>query len=474
MAIFMFKKANLAVLGLLIALLFSACHNPLSHDGDGHDYEAIIKSGKLRAVTDYNSTSYFVYRGTPIGYQYDLLKRMAADMGLELELTVVNDMETSFEKLNRYECDLLAINLTITGERKHQVAFTDPILQTTQVLVQKKPDNWAQMSAFNIERHLIRVQTDLAGKTVHVPKNSAFAHRLRHLCDEIGDTIYIEEVENYDTEQLIVLVAKGEIDYTVADENLAQLNQSFYPELDISMPVSFVQNQAWAVNLNNSGLKAEINQWLAKNRNTNFMLLAYNRYYKDMRFAGRGTSDYSSISGGKISDYDYLIKKYSAQIDWDWRLLASLIYQESKFNHNSISWAGAFGLMQLMPLTAMQFGITESSSAEENILAGTKYIAWLNKQFSDSVSNPDERIKFILASYNVGIGHVMDARRLAAANAKDPNIWTDNVDYFLLNKSNPKYFDRQLVKYGNIKGVETYRYVKEITERYEIYKKLIR
>ncbi len=126
------------VLALAIIASLGACRTPLADDSSGHDYEAIVKSGKLRAITDYNSTSYFVYRGIPMGYQYDLLKRMATDMGLDLELTVVNDITTAIEKLNNHECDILAINITVTGERRQQVACTEPLTQTAQVLVQKK------------------------------------------------------------------------------------------------------------------------------------------------------------------------------------------------------------------------------------------------------------------------------------------------------------------------------------------------
>lgn len=458
---------------VLMLFVITSCKNS-KQKSNANNIGQIVSQGKLRAITDYNSTSYFVYRGTPMGFQYDLLKKFATHLNLELELTVVNDIESAFDKLTNNKCDILAINLNVTNQRKNFVAFTEPLLQTRQMLVQKMPDNWQRMSSFNIDKQLIRNHLDLAEKNIHVVKNSAYAYRLKYLMDEIGDTINIIEVENYDAEQLLTLVAQGEIDYTVVDENIAILNQSFYPNIDALTPISFNQNQSWAVNLDSEQLLAELNNWINQVKNTNWYKVTYNKYFKDMRFAVRGTSNYSSIAGGKISEYDILIKKYSATINWDWRLLASLIYQESRFKHDAKSWAGAFGLMQLMPETAARFGVDENSDPELNIIGGTKLIAWLDKQFENVIADKNERVKFILASYNIGIGHVLDAQRLAAANNKDPNIWDNNVDFFLLNKSNPEYYNPELVKHGYCRGIETYNYVKDIIERYNIYKGLIK
>ena len=149
-------------------------------------------------------------------------------------------------------------------------------------------------------------------------------------------------------------------------------------------------------------------------------------------------NEYHSIRGGKISKYDKEIRRYSAQINWDWLLLASLIYQESRFNHSVVSWAGAFGLMQLMPSTASTYGVGSSSPPGDNIAAGVKFIKWLDKQLPKEINDSNERVKFVLASYNIGLGHILDARNLAKKYGRNPNVWFDNVEYFLLQKANPK------------------------------------
>jgi membrane-bound lytic murein transglycosylase F len=185
-------------------------------------------------------------------------------------------------------------------------------------------------------------------------------------------------------------------------------------------------------------------------------------------------SDYNSYSGGKISPYDDLIKKYAREIRWDWRLLASLIYQESKFNPDAESWSGAFGLMQMMPETAEQYGVSDTSSPEDQIEAGIRYIHLIDKQLTPLINDSIERRKFVLASYNAGLAHVLDAQRLAAKYNKDPEKWEDNVDYYLLNKSNPKYYKDSVVYYGYCRGSEPYNYVIEIYDRYQDYINLIK
>jgi membrane-bound lytic murein transglycosylase F len=437
-----------------------------------NDLPQIRERGKITAITDYNSTNYFIYRGQPLGYQYDLLQDLAKHLDISLEMVVSNDLEETFNCLRMGDCDLIAINLTVTRERKKQFAFTTPHSQTRQVLVQRKPDGWAKMRASEIEDQLIRNQLDLANKTVYVQRNSAYYVRMLNLQEEIGDSIDIIDLPE-DAETLILKVAEGEIDYTVCDENVALVNQTYYPNLDVQTAVSFPQNLAWAVNSGAEELRREINIWLSEYKKTTRYAVIYNKYFKNQRSAIIVKDDLFTLSSGKISEYDDAIKKYSGEIGWDWRLLASLIYQESRFDPNAESWAGAFGLMQLMPTTARRFGIDYNSSPQEQIHAGTQFIKWLDRLFEDQVPDPEERIKFVLAAYNVGPGHIIDAITLAEKTGMDPEQWFGSVDSSLLKKSDPKFYRDPDVKYGYARGRETYRYVHQVMERYEHYRNLI-
>ncbi|OFX20555.1 MAG: lytic transglycosylase F [Bacteroidetes bacterium GWA2_31_9b] len=459
----------------IVFIAFSGCNfTEKKEKRNLNSLEKVKKHGKLVAVTDYNSTNYFIYRGEPMGFQYEMLNLFAKHLGVKLEALINNDISKNFEMLNDHSCDIIAINLTITKERSQIIDFTIPHSQTRQVLVQRKPENWEKISSKEIESMLIRNQLDLAGKTIHVQKESSYATRIKSLSDEIGDSIKIVEILDLEVEQLIELVAKGEIEYTIADENVAMVNQTYFPVLDIQTAISFPQNLAWGVRKGDDSLRVEINRWLEKFKSSSEYIFIYNKYFKNQRSLGIYNSDYYTLSSGKISMYDSYIKEFNYIVDWDWRLIASLIYQESKFNPTVESWAGAYGLMQLMPTTAKRYGVDKNSSPKQNIKAGIRFLKWIDSRFVNlGIKDDKERIKFVLASYNVGLGHVLDARRLAEKNGKNPNIWDKNVDEFIIKKSHPRYYSDPVVKFGYCRGEETYKYVLQIIDRYEHYKNFI-
>ncbi len=469
------KILKTTVLLVLIIVSFNTCKEKEKKSFVNlSSIEKIKKKGKLVAVMDFNSTNYFIYRGEPMGYQYELLQLLAKELDVKLEVKVENDVDENFNMLSKGECDIIAINLTITKDRANKINFTYPHSQTRQVLVQRKPENWETLSKRQIETSLIRNQLELAKKVVYVQKGTSYAQRMKNLSEEIGDSIKIIEKADKEVEELIELVANGEIDYTVVDENVALVNQIYYPILDVKTAVSFPQNLAWGLKKGDESLKAEIDNWLINFKKTAKYNIIYNKYFKNPRSVRIVESDYYSNSSGKVSQYDEYIKKYSKEIDWDWRLLASLVYQESRFKPNAKSWAGAFGLMQLMPTTAHRFGVNQNSPEEMQIKAGVDFIKWLNKRFDiRGIDDEEEKIKFVLASYNVGLGHILDARRLAEKNGLDPDVWQNNVDEYILKKSNPKYYKDPVVKYGYCRGSETYNYVYQILDRYEHYKNII-
>ena len=434
--------------------------------------ELIRQEGVLRVLTEYNSTSYFLYRGQPLGFQFEMLQELANHMDLALEVVVSNDLERNFLDLQQGRVDLIAMNLTVTSQRKQNVAFTEPLLQTRQVLVQRKPLNWEKMNNVQLEASLIRNQLDLAGKMVYVQAGSVYESRLRSLSNEIGGGIVIREV-NLDSERLIQRVALEEIDYSVCDENVGLVNTTYYPQLDVGTAISFPQYVAWAVHPHSDSLLKVINQWITEFRNTDQYAILYHKYFTNRHVYRSIHSEFYTLGSGKISPFDEAIKKESERIGWDWRLLASLIYQESRFNPDAVSWAGAFGLMQLMPITAKSYGITEKSSPEEQIRAGASFIRWLDERLVKVIDDPEERIKFVLASYNIGLGHIQDARRLAERYDSDPNVWFDSVDQWLLKKSEPEYYTDQVVRHGFARGVETYNFVRDIIDRYEHYKNIV-
>jgi membrane-bound lytic murein transglycosylase F len=466
---------------LLLSLFMGSCNRgggPRFRDVDSlqprreTSLERIHREGVLKVVTEYNSISYFIYRGQPMGFQFEMLQALSDYMDLELQVTVSNDLDKNFRDLASGAVDMIAMNLTVTADRKQLVKFTSPLLQTRQVLVQRKPEHWEDMNSSQLESNVLRNQLDLAGKTIYVQAGSVYATRLISLSDEIGGGIRIMEVQ-LESEQLVQRVALGEIDYTVCDENVGLVNTTYFPQLDVGTAISFPQNVAWAVHLRADSLKTEIDRWINSYKNTRSYALLYNKYFKNRHTYRSIHSEDYALSSGRISEFDEIFKEESKVISWDWRLLASLVYQESRFNPQAVSWAGAIGLMQLMPGTAGNYGITEASSPRAQVRAGVHLIQWLDERFREDITDDQERIKFILAAYNIGYGHIQDARRLAEKNGDDPNVWVGSVENWLLKKSDPAYYTDQVVKYGYARGIETYHYVREVLERYEHYKNII-
>lgn len=429
--------------------------------------------GKLIAVTDFNSTNYFIYKGEPMGFHYELLKQFSEYLNLDLEIITENNIYKAFDMLNTGKSDLLAFDLSINSSRRKQIRFSEPVSQTRQVLVQRKPGSWRSMTIEDIEKNLIRNQFELAGKTIYAQVSASSVQCLKNLEDEIGDTISIIEVP-FDSEELISMVARGDIDYAVCDENISIVNSGYFPVIDVATPVSFSQHLAWGTRIKNSDkLTSALNAWIATFKTTGTYALLYAKYFRNNRSNTIFHSDYYSLGTGKVSPWDNLIKSFSDSLKWDWRLLASLIYQESRFDPNVISWAGAIGLMQIMPETGKNFGIDIMSSPANNMKAGVLYINYLQKFFNGRIPDSTERLKFILGAYNAGAGNIVDAMKLAEKNGKNPLLWDENVAVYLLKKSEPKYYNDPVVKNGYYWGEESVNFVSQVLERYSEYKNII-
>jgi membrane-bound lytic murein transglycosylase F len=473
---------NLLIIFFLGALL-SSCRNsgtsqnvesmtqPDRQPPVSFDFDKIKERGSLIAVVDNSSTGYFIYRGQPMGYEYDLLKRLADDLEVSLKIKLTADIDEAFDMLNSGEADLMAYHLTVTKKRTKQVAFTNAHTEVRQVLVQRKPDNWRKLKVHELENALIRNPLELVGKEIYTRKGSAYAERLANLSEEIGGEIVIlEQPGQTYTEALIKKVAKGEIDYTVADEDVALINSTYYLNIDAKTPISFPQKIAWAVRKNAPELKSTIDDWLGEMKASPDFNVIYNKYFKSRKSQIlRSQSEYSSVSGMQISPYDDLIKEGAEELDLDWKLLASLVYQESKFDPKAQSWAGAKGLMQLTDISVEQYDVDDPFNPNENVDAGIEYLDWLEDLWEERVPDRDERLKFMLASYNVGQGHVLDAVRLAKKYGKNPEVWDGNVAYYLKEKTKPEVYNDPVVKFGYCRGNEPFNYVNEILDRYEHY-----
>lgn len=455
---------SLHLLLLLLLCTLAGCRNGQSpHSDETDDLQQIKDSGELVVLTLYSSTSYFIYRGQEMGFQYELSEQFAKSLGVKLRIKVAKNVHELIEKLSAGEGDLIAYNLPITKEWKDSLTYCGEDVITHQVIVQRAGGH----------NKPLKDVTELVGKDVYV-KPGKYYERLVNLDKELGGGIRIHQVNNdsITVEDLIMQVSQGKIPYTVADNDIARLNTTYYPNLNIGLSISFDQRASWAVRKDCPQLAEAANQWHRENMTSPAYTASMKRYFEISKAVPH--SPILSLREGKISHFDHLFKKYAPDIDWDWRLLASLAYTESNFDTTAVSWAGAKGLMQLMPATARAMGVPpgKEQNPEESVKAAVKYIAATAKSFSKIPA--DERINFVLASYNSGIGHVLDAMALAEKYGKDKFIWKENVETYLLLKSNEEYFTDSVCKNGYFRGIETYNFVRDITARFEQYKQKIK
>ena len=429
------------------------------------DLAQILTEGKIVAVTDSKSTNYFIYKGEPMGYQYEMLVSLAANLGVKLELIAENNPQEALNMLRNGEADIIVNDLSDVKSKKETYIITDPYRQTSQVLIQRK--NYSDKV-----NGVIRNLSELANKKVFVQGFSTAAKTLKDIALENNISIKIEENKNNDAEYLIDLVASGSIDYAVCDYAIAKVQSTIYSNIDIETPIGVTQDVVWAVKYGSNDLLRKVNEWLGVFPKTPIYSNIYTKYFDNPYMAIIKKSEYFYSTKGKLSVFDEQIKSESNFINWDWRLLASLIYQESKFNPTVKSESGAYGLMQFMPITAEYFGIDNEAGPNVQLKMGARYLKMLEKYMADLKIPEKERLKFVLAAYNAGYGHILDARSLAKKYGKDPNVWDNNVAFFIQNKD--EFYNDSVVRHGYLRGSETYKYVNEILERFDRYKNIIK
>lgn len=423
------------------------------------DLPGIRDARTLRVVTRNSAANYFVWRGQLLGFEYELARRFADQLGVRLEVVVADDAESILPMLQAGEADIAAAFLTAEQHEDYDIAWSRPYHHAVrQVVTQRR-------------QHGIETIADLAGRTFHVRENSD-AWRKLHRLDEAHDLgLRIRAVPpDEEPETTIARVGRGQYDLTLADDHIVSnamvWHDNIVPVLNIGDPVA----HHWAVRRGNEQLLAAVDEYLAGIYRSEFYNVNYAKYFRDHeRIQGFQAHriDLGIEDGRQLSPYDELVRDYAEEYGIDWRLVVAQMFQESGFDPNARSWIGAVGLMQLMPRTAGQLGVDgDLTDPEINIRAGIRYMDWLRDRFEDDLRVHD-RMWFMLAAYNAGIGHVRDARRLAASLGLDPNQWFGNVEVAMEKLSERRYF--QHARFGYVRGHEPVGYVRSIRERYQAY-----
>lgn len=427
-----------------------------------HDLAAIQKRGRLVVLTLYGSTTYFNYRGEAMGFQYELCEQFAQYLKVDLKVETAFSQEELIRKLQEGKGDLIAYNLLVSKEWKDSLIYCGAETLSHQVLVQRKG------------RKALTDVTELPGKEVYVVPGR-YEQRLQNLNQELGGGIkmHVVDADSLSEEDLMEQVSQGKIDYTIGDNEVAEVNRTYFRNLDVSLNVSFMQRTSWAVRKDAPRLAEAADRWFKQDKVSKAYKASHKRYFEQNKHIEHAAV--RSYKRGEISLYDELFKKYGEKIGWDWRLLAALAYAESNFNPNVVAWSGARGLMQLMPSTARRLGVPrgKETDPEESVKAAAKYIARLDKSFA-SVPAHEERVCLILAAYNAGEGHIKDAIALTAKHGGDPTIWSNHIEKYLKLKSNERYFNDPVCRYGYFRGEETCRFVNDIINRYRTYQAKIK
>lgn len=431
------------------------------------DYNEIKQSGVLRMITSYSSGTYFLYKGLQVGFEYELLKKFTEQNDLALEVVITGPNESPYDLLNSGRGDLIAANYTITPERKQVVNFTRPYNIVDQLIVVSDDLGYVPESI-----------TELDGIDISVRRNSSYYVRLMELKEE-GFPITIDLIpEDVDTETALFQVANGSYEATVADDNIYDAASKYMEGFTKGPLIAESDTIAWAIRQNAPDLEHKLNQFLYKHfrfdengipKRSAFLNVLRKKYYE----SGNQLADYfNPIFSGEqfgaiISPYDDMIQEVAGEYNLDWVMLTAIAAQESKFNPNSVSWAGAVGIMQVLP----RFSEISSDSLyipEVNIREGAKIMASHLKHYSYMDST--NQWQFALAAYNVGQGHLADARRLTIDHNENPNEW-EYVSESLLKLMQRKYY--QNARYGFCRGIETVKYVNEIMNRYNTYQSIV-
>lgn len=433
------------------------CGSSRPNNSTTNELDSILSRGELRVLTLSGSTSYFYYKGEERGYEYELIKHFADDMGLSLQVIVAPNIAQLTSMLLDSIGDIIAYDIPIISNTKDDVIHCGPENITEQVLVQRN-------------NHPIADVVELVGRDVYVERGSKYEQRLINLNEELGGGINIRYIERDTivTEDLIEMVAQGDIDFTLADSNLARINNTYYHNLDTYVKVGFPQRSQWAVRQHSTQLAQAVNNWTYTHYESEEIKNINKRYFESSKRMGKNAI--LSVADGRISPFDEIFKKEAKAINWDWRLLAAMAYHESRFDTTVVSWMGARGIMQLMPKTAAIFGLGMDSIAmpEPNVRAAVQSLSVIANSLV-SIEDSDEKLKFIIAAYNSGLGHVFDAIAIAKKYNKNPQIWYNEVEEAMNMKANPEYYNDEVCRFGYFRGRQTTTYVRDVMTLYNYY-----
>lgn len=424
------------------------------------DLAEMKERGYIRVLTRNNPACYFVHRGELMGFEYEFIKQYASQLGLDVVMIVPPRWADLKQWMMEGRGDVIAACITISEERKKskKLQFCYPYGNIQEIIVTRKSDKE------------LRSLNDLAGRTVHVRELSHYWVTLEKLKKESGIDFELKAVPGtMETREILHRVESGEFDLAMADSGFLDIEINSGRKLRSGLMFRTPYNYGWVIRKNNPELKASMDKFLKQKVGTSNYNYLYGKYFSQGSTVREFQDEVRTLEEAVISPYDDLIQVSAKKYNFHWCLIASQMYQESHFDPKAKSWSGARGLMQLMPATAGELGLSERTilNPEKNIDAGVKYLSQQRKRVPDEV-DAFNRLCFGLAAYNGGYGHLIDARSLAKKLGRNPDIWVENVDHAYSLLSTPEYSEK--AKYGYCRSEEITGYVRKIIARYISYK----
>ncbi len=454
-----FYLKHFIFLNLLILCIYFVYLSYLVHHrdpGQPHGTLARIqKSGVLRLITTRSLNNFYLYKGEPTGFEYDLAREFARYLHVDLDV-VTPGWNNLLVYLDQGKGDFIGASMTVTRERLEKVDFSIPYMDVQQQVIHHA----LVFGPKDIE--------DLALRTIHVRRDTSYHYRLKEIQDSGIDVRFVLH-DNVPTEDLIAMVHDREIKFTVADSNVARLNQRHMPDIRIGIPVQPKESVAWAVRKKDQEMLEEINRFFLYARESGTLQQIVNKYYGDSNaFDVSEFKTFHKRIQYHLPRYQDLIETQSKKYGFDWRLVAAVVYQESRFDPGAKSVTHVRGLMQVTRATAREMGIQDRRDPAQSVTAGIKYLKQMYDRFEE-IEDTYQRMLFALASYNVGLGHVQDAMALAEEKGLDPRIW-NSVKKTLPLLSKPDVY--QQTKHGYARGWEPVEYVERILTWYDILKQI--
>ncbi|MBT8131979.1 MAG: membrane-bound lytic murein transglycosylase MltF, partial [Gammaproteobacteria bacterium] len=437
----------IAILLLDACVFLSTCSSPPTL------LETIIERGSLRVVTRNSPTTYFLGSDGPAGPEFELAQAFADSLGVKLDIYTPTSFDEVIPELLRYRADIAAAGLTVTESRKDQLRFARPYQTISQHVL------------YRMGSRKPRTVEELVDKRIAVVAGSSHAETLRQYKQQFPRLAWTE-VPSEQGDELMYWVAQRQFDLTLVDSNEFEISRRFHPELRVALTLRKDDQIAWALRrTHDRSLYRIANRFFESERGTQLLAQIHDRYYEERpNLDYVGTRRFLSHIESRLPDYLGLFRNAAEQHELDWHLLAAVGYQESHWDPSAVSPTGVRGIMMLTKATAAHLGIKDRRDLRSSIYGGARYLVRLKKKIPQRIPEPD-RTFMSLAAYNVGFGHLEDARILTQRSGKNPDSWDDVREHLpLLAKS--KYYST--LKYGYARGWEPVLYVDNIRNYHEL------